>query len=81
MLHVIKLLVLVIDEYNLLKALSRQYNAPFLFETNVGAGLPVIDTRNNLIFLGDKVTSIQAVLSGSLNLFLTILTTLLISQI
>ena len=55
------------DEYNLLKALSRQYNAPFLFETNVGAGLPVIDTLNNLISSGDKVTSIQAVLSGSLN--------------
>ena len=55
------------DEYNSLKALSRQYNAPFLFETNVGAGLPVIDTLNNLISSGDKVTSIQAVLSGSLN--------------
>ena len=55
------------DEYNLLKALSRQYNSPFLFETNVGAGLPVIDTLNNLISSGDKVTSIQAVLSGSLN--------------
>lgn len=54
-------------EYNALKALSRQYNAPFLFETNVGAGLPVIDTLNNLISSGDKVTSIQAVLSGSLN--------------
>lgn len=55
------------DQYNSLKALSRQYNAPFLFETNVGAGLPVIDTLNNLISSGDKVTSIQAVLSGSLN--------------
>jgi aspartokinase/homoserine dehydrogenase 1 len=54
-------------QYNSLKALSRQYNAPFLFETNVGAGLPVIDTLNNLISSGDKVTSIQAVLSGSLN--------------
>ena len=55
------------DEYNSLKALSRQYNALFLFETNVGAGLPVIETLNNLISSGDKVTSIQAVLSGSLN--------------
>ncbi|MGB3608687.1 bifunctional aspartate kinase/homoserine dehydrogenase I [Psychroserpens sp.] len=53
--------------YNELKQLSRQYNAPFLFETNVGAGLPVIDTLNNLIASGDKVVSIQAVLSGSLN--------------
>lgn len=53
--------------YSELKYLSRKYNAPYLFETNVGAGLPVIDTLNNLIASGDKVTSIQAVLSGSLN--------------
>ena len=53
--------------YAELKALSRQYNAPFLFETNVGAGLPIIDTLNNLIASGDRVQKIQAVLSGSLN--------------
>ncbi|WP_026753490.1 bifunctional aspartate kinase/homoserine dehydrogenase I [Sediminibacter sp. Hel_I_10] len=53
--------------YKELKELSRKYNAPFLFETNVGAGLPVIDTLNNLIASGDQITSIQAVLSGSLN--------------
>lgn len=53
--------------YKELKRLSLKYNAPFLFETNVGAGLPIIDTLNNLIASGDKVTSIQAVLSGSLN--------------
>jgi len=53
--------------YKLLKSLSLEYNAPFLFETNVGAGLPVIDTLNNLMASGDKVNSIQAVLSGSLN--------------
>ena len=50
-----------------LKQLSREYNAPFLFETNVGAGLPIIDTLKNLIASGDKVIKIQAVLSGSLN--------------
>ena len=55
------------ENYKRLKRLSLKYNAPFLFETNVGAGLPVIDTLNNLIASGDKVTSIQAVLSGSLN--------------
>ena len=55
------------SSYHELKYLSRKYNAPFLFETNVGAGLPVIDTLNNLIASGDKITSIQAVLSGSLN--------------
>lgn len=55
------------NNYKALKELSRRYNAPFLFETNVGAGLPIIDTLNHLITSGDKVTSIQAVLSGSLN--------------
>jgi bifunctional aspartokinase / homoserine dehydrogenase 1 len=55
------------DNYKNLKKLSRQYNAPFLFETNVGAGLPIIDTVKNLIASGDKVHKIQAVLSGSLN--------------
>lgn len=55
------------DNYKKLKSLSRQFNAPFLFETNVGAGLPIIDTVKNLIASGDKVHKIQAVLSGSLN--------------
>ncbi|AWH85459.1 bifunctional aspartate kinase/homoserine dehydrogenase I [Flavobacterium album] len=53
--------------YKNLKSLSRQYNAPFLFETNVGAGLPIIDTLKNLVASGDRVHKIQAVLSGSLN--------------
>lgn len=53
--------------YKNLKNLSRKYNAPFLFETNVGAGLPIIDTLKHLIASGDKVNKIQAVLSGSLN--------------
>ncbi|WP_426431421.1 bifunctional aspartate kinase/homoserine dehydrogenase I [Winogradskyella sp. HB-48] len=55
------------SDYRELKDLSRKYNASFLFETNVGAGLPVINTLNNLINSGDRITSIQAVLSGSLN--------------
>jgi len=55
------------DNYSSLKQLSRKYNAPFLFETNVGAGLPIIDTLKHLIASGDKVNKIQAVLSGSLN--------------
>ena len=54
-------------KYQNLKNLSRKYNAPFLFETNVGAGLPIIDTVKNLVASGDKVHKIQAVLSGSLN--------------
>ena len=55
------------SHYQNLKKLSRKYNAPFLYETNVGAGLPIIDTLNHLIASGDSVQSIQAVLSGSLN--------------
>ena len=55
------------EHYLHLKKLAREYNAPFLFETNVGAGLPIINTLNNLISSGDQVRSIQAVLSGSLN--------------
>ncbi|WP_420600968.1 bifunctional aspartate kinase/homoserine dehydrogenase I [Flagellimonas sp.] len=53
--------------YKDLKQLAKKYNAPFLFETNVGAGLPIIDTLKHLIASGDKVKKIQAVLSGSLN--------------
>lgn len=54
-------------QYRELKSLARKYRSHFLFETNVGAGLPIIDTLNNLIASGDHVTEIQAVLSGSLN--------------
>ncbi len=53
--------------YRQLKDLASQYRAPFLFETNVGAGLPIIDTLKNLIASGDEVREIKAVLSGSLN--------------
>lgn len=56
-----------LNNYKKLKYISRKYNAPFLFETNVGAGLPIIDTLKNLIASGDRVHKIQAVLSGSLN--------------
>jgi aspartokinase/homoserine dehydrogenase 1 len=55
------------SNYLELKQLARTYNAPFLFETNVGAGLPIIDTLKHLIASGDKIQKIQAVLSGSLN--------------
>lgn len=56
-----------LDRYRELKRISRKYSAPFLYETNVGAGLPVIDTLKNLIASGDRIHKIQAVLSGSLN--------------
>jgi len=54
-------------KYRQLKSLAKEFNAPYLFETNVGAGLPVIGTLNDLISSGDKVNKIQAVLSGTLN--------------
>ncbi|HSZ84849.1 MAG TPA: hypothetical protein VK787_02400, partial [Puia sp.] len=53
--------------YEKLKNLSREFNSMFLFETNVGAGLPVIRTLSDLIQSGDKVNKIEAVLSGTLN--------------
>ncbi|MFT4152183.1 bifunctional aspartate kinase/homoserine dehydrogenase I [Parafilimonas sp.] len=55
------------SHYIELKSLAKEYNALFLFETNVGAGLPVIGTLNDLRRSGDVVTRIQAVLSGTLN--------------
>ncbi len=55
------------SNYEELQDLSRKFNASFLYETNVGAGLPIIDTLNNLIASGDNIHKIQAVLSGSLN--------------
>ncbi|BAV08527.1 aspartate kinase [Filimonas lacunae] len=53
--------------YQQLKSLATAYNAQFLFETNVGAGLPVIGTLNDLLRSGDRINKIQAVLSGTLN--------------
>lgn len=53
--------------YIQLKSLARLYNTSFLFETNVGAGLPVIGTLNDLLSSGDQITKIEAVLSGTLN--------------
>lgn len=55
------------QSYLSLKYTALKYKSKFLFETNVGAGLPVINTLNDLIKSGDEVLGIQAVLSGSLN--------------
>ncbi len=55
------------DNYKKLKNLAKNHNSKFFFETNVGAGLPIIGTINDLISSGDKITSIKAVLSGTLN--------------
>lgn len=56
-----------LNSYRNLKQLAREFNTSFLFETNVGAGLPVIGTLNDLVKSGDVVHRIEAVLSGTLN--------------
>ncbi len=53
--------------YKHLKDLTAEYNTPFLFETNVGAGLPIIGTLNDLLRSGDNIRKMEAVLSGTLN--------------
>jgi aspartokinase/homoserine dehydrogenase 1 len=55
------------EYYRRLKDLASDFNAQFLFETNVGAGLPVIGTLNDLLRSGDTINRIEAVLSGTLN--------------
>ncbi len=61
------------DTYINLKHIARQRNIKYLFETNVGAGLPVINTINDLINSGDKILKIEAVLSGTLNFIFNML--------
>ena len=53
--------------YTKLREESRKRNIPYLYETTVGAGLPVIHTLHGLLNSGDQIRSIQAVLSGSLS--------------
>lgn len=61
------------ETYSKLKQIARQRNIKFLFETNVGAGLPIISTINDLINSGDKILKIEAVLSGTLNFIFNVL--------
>ncbi|MAL16461.1 MAG: bifunctional aspartate kinase/homoserine dehydrogenase I [Balneola sp.] len=55
------------QNYKQLTNAALKYKSKFLFETNVGAGLPVISTLNDLVKSGDEIHTIQAVLSGTLN--------------
>jgi aspartokinase/homoserine dehydrogenase 1 len=59
--------------YNILKSTARRRGVKYLFETNVGAGLPIINTINNLINSGDEILKIEAVVSGTLNYIFNIL--------
>ncbi len=63
------------DEYAKLKNIARKKDVKFLFETNVGAGLPIINTINNLINSGDRILKIEAVVSGTLNYIFNVLST------
>ncbi len=56
-----------LSTYKSLKATALRHNAPFLYETNVGAGLPIINTLQALVQSGDPVLKIEAVLSGTLS--------------
>jgi len=55
------------ENYLLLKKTAKRKGVKFLFETNVGAGLPIISTLNDLVNSGDTILKIEAVLSGTLN--------------
>jgi bifunctional aspartokinase / homoserine dehydrogenase 1 len=57
----------VYSNYAQLKKTARNYNCKYLFETNVGAGLPIIGTLNDLKSTGDVIQKMEAVLSGTLN--------------
>lgn len=61
------------SNYAKLKSIARRKDVKFLFETNVGAGLPIINTINNLINSGDKILKIEAVVSGTLNYIFNVL--------
>jgi len=69
------------ENYALLKKIAKRKGAKFLFETNVGAGLPIITTLNDLVNSGDTILKIEAVLSGTLNfIFNTISDTVPLSK-
>lgn len=55
------------ENYALLKRIAKRKGVKFLFETNVGAGLPIINTLNDMVNSGDTILKIEAVLSGTLN--------------
>ena len=55
------------EKYVRLRDLAKKSNAQFMYETNVGAGLPVIGVLQSLLNSGDKILKIEAVLSGTLS--------------
>jgi len=53
--------------YQQLRAIANERGVRFMYETTVGAGLPIIKTINDLVLSGDKILKIEAVLSGTMN--------------
>lgn len=53
--------------YKTIREKLKHYDKKYLYETNVGAGLPIINTVRDLHFSGDKITKIKGVFSGSLS--------------
>ena len=57
--------------YHSIRDIAKKNNVKFRYETNVGAGLPIINTLRGLITTGDKIISIEGVLSGTLSYLLS----------
>ncbi len=55
------------EQYSKCKRLAKKNNVSFLYETNVGAGLPIIKTLNDLWISGDEILKIEAILSGTIS--------------
>jgi aspartokinase/homoserine dehydrogenase 1 len=55
------------EQYRRLRSLARRHNAQFLYETNVGAGLPIINTLRSMVTTGDRIHRIEGILSGTLS--------------
>jgi aspartokinase/homoserine dehydrogenase 1 len=55
------------EQYKTFKETARKYGVDFYYETNVGAGLPIIRTLKDLMMSGDKVAKIEAILSGTIS--------------
>lgn len=62
------------EQYDRLKQTARRHQAKFMYETNVGAGLPIIRTLHDLMLSGDRITKIEAILSGTLSYIFNIFT-------
>ncbi len=55
------------EQYNQFKRLAKKNNVNFFYETNVGAGLPIIKTLNDMWISGDEILKIEAILSGTIS--------------